>query len=97
MSGNPEHFPAEIVRDAGALIAALRANGWIVNGFRYDAAVMGNWHIDLAHGDRSLQIVRDRSQLFVAGHPIEELKAQVYAVRLMIRQSFTWVVKKPRV
>jgi hypothetical protein len=74
MAGETAGVPPEIARDAGGLIAALQAGGWIVRGFNCHAKIMGNWRFEIAREGRVLQLVKDRSQYYVIGLPEAELK-----------------------
>lgn len=75
MDVEPDNLPVEIAREAGLLISTLRTAGWILPEARYDANTMGNWYVDLARDDVFLRLVKDRSQFFVTGPPIQNLKA----------------------
>jgi hypothetical protein len=75
MDVGPDNLPADIAREAGLLISTLQTEGWILLEARYDAKTMGNWYIDLASDDLSLRLVKDRSQFFIEGPAVEELKA----------------------
>jgi hypothetical protein len=98
----PDNLPADIAREAGSLISTLRTAGWTLLEARYDAKTLGNWHIDLARDDLSLRLVKDRSQFFVDGPPVQELKAtglwrafEDFAE--FQRVIVNWVIGSPRV
>jgi hypothetical protein len=74
MPSDHDEPPIEIPRDADSLISTLRASGWILVEAHYDAKTMGNWYVDLSRGGLSLRLVKDRSQFFVTGPPVTELK-----------------------
>ena len=73
----PESFkvPVEIERDAGTLLAELRAGGWHVSASEYDATAFGNWLVDLQRDGVAIRLLKDRSQYMVTGLSTEVLKA----------------------
>ena len=75
MDVGPDNLPDDIAREARLLISALQTAGWTLLEARYDAKTMGNWYLDLARDGLSLRLVKDRSQFFIDGPPVEELKA----------------------
>ena len=66
-------LPPEVATEAGELIDELRSVGWTIRQAQFDAKVFGNWIVDLQRGNRTLQLVKDRSQ-FMVGPSTEEMK-----------------------
>jgi hypothetical protein len=102
MTLGPDSLPIEIAKDAGSLISTPRVAGWILLEARYDAKTMGNWYVDLARDDLSLRLVKDRSQFFITGPPIEDLKVaglgRVFDNFTEFQQAIVnWVIGSPRV
>jgi hypothetical protein len=102
MTLGPDSLPIEIAKDAGSLISTLRAAGWILLEVRYDAKTMGNWYVDFARDEVFLRVVKDRSQFFVTGPPIEDLKVaglrRVFDDFAALHQAIVnWVIGNPRV
>ena len=68
-------MPVEVEKEAGPLLAELRAGGWQVSASEYDASAFGNWLITLQRDGVVMRLLKDRSQYMVDGLPTEELKA----------------------
>ena len=68
-------LPVEVEKEAGPLLAGLRAGGWQVSASEYDASAFGNWLIDLQRDGVVMRLLKDRSQYMVTGLPKEVLKA----------------------
>lgn len=73
-SEGEETLTPEVQDEAGAIVADLSAAGWTVTASHYDEQHFGNWYVDLTRGERTIRLVKDRSQ-FMVDAPIEELKA----------------------
>ena len=68
-------LPVEVEKEAGPLLAELRAGGWQVYASEYDDSAFGNWSVDLQRDGVVMRLVKDRSQYMVTGPPEEVLKA----------------------
>ena len=68
-------LPVEVEKEAGPLLAELRAGGWQVSASEYDASAFGNWLVDMQRDGVVMRLVKDRSQYMVTGPPEEVLKA----------------------
>ena|SRR5277367_4431336 len=68
-------LPVEVEKEAGPLLAELRAGGWQVSASEYDASAFGNWLIDLQRDGVVMRLLKDRSQYMVDSLPTEVLKA----------------------
>src|ERR1700728_689882 len=67
-------LPVEVEKEAGPLLAELRAGGWQVYASEYDDSAFGNWSVDLQRDGVVMRLVKDRSQYMVTGPPEEVLK-----------------------
>jgi hypothetical protein len=62
-------LPVEVEKEAGPLLADLRAGGWQVSASEYDASAFGNWLVDLRRDEVVMRLLKDRSQYMVTGLP----------------------------
>ncbi len=74
MNSRDQHLPKQIVKEVGNLLEELSAAGWIIFDSRYDAAFFGNWCVEVRRADRSIRLIKDRSQYTLDGPTSEELK-----------------------
>jgi hypothetical protein len=74
MSESAAKLPVEVEKEAGPLLAELRAGGWQVSASEYDASAFGNWSIKLQRDGVVMRLFKDRSQYMVDGLPAEALK-----------------------
>jgi hypothetical protein len=68
-------LPVKVEKEAGLLLAELRAAGWQVSASEYDASAFGNWSINLQRDGVVMRVFKDRSQYMVDGLSAEALKA----------------------
>src|ERR1700733_7260303 len=68
-------LPVEVEKEAGPLLAELRAGGWQVSASEYDASAFGNWLVDMQRDGVVMRLVKDRSQYLVPGARGEVVKA----------------------
>ena len=66
--------PVEVEKEAGPLLAELRAGGWQVSASEYDASAFGDWSVELRRDGVVMRLLKDRSQYMVTGLPNEVLK-----------------------
>jgi hypothetical protein len=68
-------LPIKVEKEAGLLLAELRAAGWQVTASEYDHSAFGNWSVNLQRDGVVMRVLKDRSQYLVDGLPAEALKA----------------------
>jgi len=69
-----QNLSIEVATEVGALIAELHDAGWIVSAYRYDAAIMGNWYVELDRANHRIRLVKNRSQYMIQGSQVEKMK-----------------------
>jgi hypothetical protein len=75
MFNGDEWVSVEVEAEVGELISELLSVGWTVSTSHYDATLFGNWYIDVTRADRTIRLVKDRSQYMIEGSPTPEIKA----------------------
>ena len=68
-------LPVEVEKEAGPLLAELRAGGWQVYASESDASAFGNWLVDLQRDGVVMRLLKDRSRYMDDGLPTEVPKA----------------------